>query len=401
MTIPRHNVGVFVLGTPTSPRALKKHAELWDSYASGAMAHHGEDREAYLSHFVFGVEMRTYYASNRNSVAGYFGPCWARWLVLDIDRVDLETALADTRRLVGFLMRRYPGLGEPPAFFSGSKGAHILVDLAHNPPPAVGFHESCKALALALAANAGVAIDPSIYDLAHIIRLPNSRHPKTGLFKRFVGVDELLQLSADRIRELARHPAEFVSPSTPRPDPQLAIDWAEAEAATRRKTEARAAIRRDAGPDARAPRWFLDLLRFGVEEGQRHHTVFRAAAWLTEQSASPSLVRALLTEPACDLGLTPGDTARQIDCGIRHAQKQRGPAPDPATDPAPDPATDPAAFESWAIRHEADPLPPGARDFPPAASRPGLVAAIAERFGPVSDVVYSPPLTEADGGQAS
>ena len=72
----------------------------------------------------------------------------------------------------------------------------------------------------------------------------------------------------------------------------------------------------------RAPRYFLDLLRFGVDEGQRHQALFRSAAWLTEQGAPTSLCFALLTEPGRDVGLTPKDVERQIACGIEHARKQ-------------------------------------------------------------------------------
>ena len=87
---------------------------------------------------------------------------------------------------------------------------------------------------------------------------------------------------------------------------------------------------------------------------------------LAEQGAPLSLVAALLTEPGRDVGLSPKDVDRQIQCGIEHARRQRG----AAADPRPDPITDPDAFERWAIQHEADPLPPGALDFPYEANRP-------------------------------
>ena len=104
-----------------------------------------------------------------------------------------------------------------------------------------------------------------------------------------------------------------------------------------------------------------------MSEGERHHTLFRAAAYLAEQGAPPALVFALLTEPWEDTGLTPKDVARQIRCGIDHAVKQRAAAV--AADVCPDPAADPDGFEAWAIRHEADPPPPGT--FEPPADEPG------------------------------
>jgi hypothetical protein len=367
MTALAFNVGAFVLGAPTSPRALVRHADLLTAYADGALNY---EHEAYVSHFVFGPDMQSHYASNRHSVAGFAGPCWARWLVLDIDRDDLAEALADARRLVAFIHARYPEAeGAVPIYFSGGKGFHVLIELAHKPPPAVCFHRTARTFAEALASSAGVRIDTSIFDIAHIIRLPNTRHPRTGLFKRRIDAEALFALDLDGIRRHAAHAAGDGLPAVRTPSAQLADDWRDAERATSRTVEARATARRTLGtvPDLRAPRYFLDLLRFGVDEGQRHQTLFRSAAWLTEQGAPPSLVGALLTEPGRDVGLSPKDIERQIACGIEHARKQLG----ALADPPPDPNTHPDAFERWAIRHESDPLPPGALDFPFGALAPG------------------------------
>ena len=322
MTTPCHNVGAFVSGAPTSPRALVRHADLLTAYADGAVE---DEREAYLSHFAFGPELRAHYRANRNSVAGFAGPCGCRWLVLDIDRADLVDALADARRLVTFLHDRYPECeGDVPVYFSGGKGFHVLVELAHQPPPAVGFPRTARTFAEAVAARAGVKIDTSVYDIAHIIRLPNTRHPRTGLFKRRIDADALFMRDVPGILETAKHPAGDGIPAVRLPAAQLATDWHDAERETARKGDARAAARRDSGTgDTRAPRYLVDFIRFGVEEGDRHHTLFRSAAWLTEQGAPPALVAALLTEPGRDVGLMPKDVDRQIACGIEHAGRQR------------------------------------------------------------------------------
>ena len=324
MTPPPFNVGAFVLGAPTSPRALVRHADLLAAYADAALE---DEREAYLSHFAFGPEMPAHYAANRRSVAGFMGPCGCRWLVLDIDRDEqLADALADARRLVTVLYRRYPEtIGDVPVYFSGGKGFHVLVELAHNPPPVVGFHRVARTFAEQLAARAEVTIDTSVYDIAHIIRLPNTRHPKTGLHKRRIESEALFQTSLQGILEAAKHPAGDGLPTLNQPPANLADDWRAAEIETARATAARNASR-DASalaPDARAPRFLVDFLRFGTDEGERHQTLFRCAAWLTEQGAPPSLCSALLTEPGCDVGLTPRDVERQILCGIEHARRQR------------------------------------------------------------------------------
>jgi len=355
------SVGAVVLGAKESPRALVPHHELLTSYADGTMAERGAEGEAYLSHYAFGDELRRHHAANRNSVAGFTGPCGCRWLILDIDRTDPAAALADTRKLVAFLHRRYPEAeGAVPLWFSGRKGYHVAVELAHEPPPAVGFPLVARAFAEQLARSAGVVIDTSIYNISHIIRLPNTRHPGTGLFKRLIDADALFRLGVDGIRRHAAHPAGDGIPVVRTVPAELPADWHSAEQATVTAVAARVAIR---GPiahvaDDRAPRYFVEFLRFGVDEGERHCTLFRCAAWLTEQGAPPTLAFALLSEPGEDIGLTPKDVARQIRCGIDHAVKQRA-----VTNPRPDPA-DPKEFGAWAIRQEGDPLPPGNLAFP-------------------------------------
>jgi hypothetical protein len=268
MTAPTYNVGAFVWGVPTSPRVLVQHGDLLTAYADAIL---DDDREAHLSHFVIGPEMQTHYAGNRLSVAGFSGPCWARWVVLAIDRADLADALADARQLVTFLHQRYPEAeGDVPIYFSGGKGFHVLVELAHQPPPAVGFHRTARTLAEALASRAGVRIDPSIYNIAPIIRLPNTSHPRTGLFTRRIDAEALFALELDGLRRHVTHAVGDSIPAVRTPAAQLAADWREAEAATLRQHDARAAARCDCGPtDARAPRYLLDLLRFGVDTGNR------------------------------------------------------------------------------------------------------------------------------------
>jgi len=322
VTATPFNVGAFVRGAPTSPRALVRHADLLNAYAAGGI---DDEREGYLSHFVFGPEMQTHFGANGDSVAGFAGPCSCRWLVLDIDRPDLVQALDDARRLVGFIGERYRELDDAvPAYFSGGKGFHVVVELAHGPPPAVGFHRVARTFAETLAGRAGVKIDAAIYDVNHIVRLPNTRHGRTGLFKRRIDAEALFMVEMAGILKMAEREDFTGLTSVGRVVPTLADDWSEAERATARHGDARAAARLDVVADVRAPRYFLDLLRFGIDEGERHQTLFRCAAWLTEQGAPPSLAVALLTEPGRDVGLTPRDVDRQIQCGIEHARKQRG-----------------------------------------------------------------------------
>lgn len=359
MTAPSFNVGAFVLGAPTSARDLIRHADLLNAYADGAIEN---EREAYLSHFVFGPEMRGHYAANRNSVAGFAGPCRCRWLVLDIDRADLMTALADARQLVRAIHERYPETeGRVPVYFSGGKGFHVLVELAHEPPPAVGFQHVAKTFAESLAGRARLKIDPSIYDVSHIIRLPNTKHPRTGLFKRRIDSEALFVRDVPGILEDAKNPAGDGIPAARSCPANLADDWHEAERLATGAAAARATLRRDFAADPRAPRYVMDFLRFDVPEGERATTLFRCAAWMAEQGAPPSLCFAMLTEPGQDAGLSPKDVERQVQCGIEHARRQRGATAEPPAEDRGD------AWEHPHDRRGADPhaLPFGGNDAGP------------------------------------
>jgi len=372
-----YDVGVLVAGPVSAPRHLVEHRRTLEAFADGDVEFHDE---AYLSHYQFGPEMETYYKRNGGSVAGFMGACCCRWLVLDIDRADLTAALADARTLGYYIADRY-SLDELPIYFSGSRGFHILVELTHRPAPSVEFPTVARSFAQFLADGAGVAIDESVYDRARIVRLPNTKHPKTGLFKRRIDLDILPFFSPEALREHCTEPAGDGLPRWGGNTDKLADDWGRIEQQVLARERVRAERRAEFVPDTRAPRYFLEFLRFGVEPGERATTLFKCSAWLTEQNAPPSLTHALLTEPALDSGLTPSETARQIRCGIEHAQRQRGavnvaeaptqapaqaPAQTPAVaepDPMPDPDADYEAYERWCIQYEADPWPPPTFDF--------------------------------------
>ena len=123
----------------------------------------------------------------RGTPKGFAGACWSPWRWLDLDRPGQPAAaLADARRLAGFVLARYPKLDDDDLllFFSGGKGNHVGVPLTYNPDPGPAFHLTARWLAEGLAAGAGVRIDPTLYDRVRLFRAPNSRHPKTGLRKQ-------------------------------------------------------------------------------------------------------------------------------------------------------------------------------------------------------------------------
>lgn len=318
-------LGFRVLGSATSRRRLIDFDAAFVAYAE-CHPQAEVDREAYLSAYVFTHDFRRH-LTETGSTRGYDGPCAAPWVWFDLDAADLDAALHDARRLAAGLLDRYRTLDDDALllFFSGSKGAHIGLPVAWDAAPSTTFHRAARRFAEALAAATGARIDTGVYDKVRLFRAPNSRHPKTGLHKRRLALDELLHLDAARVRQLATAPSPFALPVVTEADPQAAADWQAAVQAVEREAEARA-DRRTAVVNGtpRLNRQTLDFLRDGADHGDRHRLLFSAAANLAEFGCPVALAHALLTEAALDAGLPPAEVRRQIDCGLHHAAGTEG-----------------------------------------------------------------------------
>jgi hypothetical protein len=324
MTATPH--GFWIAGGPHQARVLVCARAAVNGFAacSGVDA----NSEHFLSAFTYGAAFREHLEKTGSS-RGFDGVCGADWIWWDVDREhDLQAALADTRALCLHLVDSF-GVSQDDllVFFSGSKGFHAGAPTAlWNPAPSVGFNAVARRFAESVAQSVpgGAVVIDAIYDRVRAFRAPNSRHPKTGLHKRRLTVDELLGLNLDRIRMMAAAPSPFEMPSPTGRSQRLAAAWGAAEAAVAAEGEAMktraAAIVASGGPDS-LNRVTLELLRAGMPKGDRHRLLFSAAANLAEFGCPPRLAHALLTEAGLDMGLAPSDVRRQIDCGIEHVRK--------------------------------------------------------------------------------
>ena len=311
-------LGFRIVGPCTEERRLVDWPAAFAGYAIlDARADVG--REAYLSAFTFGEDFRRHLAGT-GSTKGFDGDCGAEFLWFDIDRMNLEAARRDAVALCLFLSARYAidddGL---LVFFSGSKGFHVGLPTTLWQPVASGlFHVTARRLAEALAAECGVVIDTGVYDKVRAFRAPNSRHGKTGLHKRALTLRELTLLSVERIQGLAREPLAFDVPTVSTRCELAANDWRDAATRVARETEATRERRAVANGSASLNRATLDFIRDGAGSGDRHRLLFSAAANLAEFGCPVELAHELLTEAALDSGLSPSETRRQIDCGLKH-----------------------------------------------------------------------------------
>ena len=319
--------GFRILGPCSGERRLIEFAKAFAAYAECNQRAEVQ-RESYLSAFTFGEEFRKHLTCT-GSTRGYDGPCWTPWVWWDIDAAeDLEGAQEGTTRLCGALSERY---GIQPdcllIFFSGSKGFHVgLPTSLWEPEPSETFNRTARRFCENTAESALFGIDAGIYDKVRAFRAPNSRHPKTGLHKRRLSLQQLQHMETAAIADLATEPVPFEIPDPTQRSETAAADWRAAAEQAHRETEVAAQLRAARHGTPTLNRLTLEFIRHGAalggaaddcESGNgRHRRLFSAAANLAEFRCPPALAHALLTEAGLDSGLPPSEVRRQIKCGL-------------------------------------------------------------------------------------
>ena len=285
----------------------------------------GVSTESYLSAFQFADDFAEHLART-GSPAGFTGSTWAPFVWCDVDRDEaaggVARALDDTRRLVDTLDEHFGVRRDVLVpFVSGGKGMHLGIPTAlWSPTASPDFHAVARQFVETVATAAGVAVDAGVFDRVRAFRAPNSRHPKTGLHKRFVPVEILDTVTVDGVLEMARMPEPFDVPSTDGVDStdMLVAVWDAAGRAVAEKAAAVEQRRLEVASGDRAVtlnKLTRAFLAGDVEVGDRHRLLYSAAANLSELGCPLSAVHALLAEPALDLGLPPKDVARAIENG--------------------------------------------------------------------------------------
>lgn len=178
--------------------------------------------ECYATIFFFSDDILLYMSEHRvagqPSLAGYDGRVWAAFLPFDIDGepgiVGLEAARLVARATYALLERWW---NVPPealhAYFSGAKGFHLLLDtrVFGRVAPSTDLHRVFARVRLLVRRRLGARANLARFDLAigdkvRLLRLPNTQHRASGLFKVRLSREELFGCTAEHIRALAQTP---------------------------------------------------------------------------------------------------------------------------------------------------------------------------------------------------
>ena len=152
-------------------------------------------------------------------------------LFFDLDyKEDPQVAKVEAVKIVDFFMKELDVReSDIWVYFSGSKGFHIIITgQAIGVEPRNDLHKVFNHIANYLKYRLGdkvfepgpdgdrekidplKSIDPAVYTSARMLRLPNSVHQNTRLYKVELTLDELRMYSLDQIKELAKGPRKGV-----------------------------------------------------------------------------------------------------------------------------------------------------------------------------------------------
>ena len=173
-------------GTLIKPEDLSKHIST--------------DKDYYTSLYYYNDEQYKMF-QEKHSVQG-IKDVLSNKLVLDFDSVtDLEQARMDAIEAVSRLQNLGADPNDVEIYFSGKKGftVHTTLDKMLSP-------DKLANLAINILGKDLVTLDKTIYNASRIIRVPNTRHQETGLFKTQLKAGQLVNLSIDAIKQMAKTP---------------------------------------------------------------------------------------------------------------------------------------------------------------------------------------------------
>ena len=301
--------------------------------------YHGSD--CYCTYYLFDDALPEYMARDGGSVAGYDGPCYAHYLPFDIDSPDLDEAQATARDIADYAIDRM-GVSEEglAIYFSGSKGFHLAVASAAfgGVDPGVDLPNVFRYLREGIVEDSKPSrpetVDFAISDRLRLLRLPNTRHSKSGLYKVPLSLRELEESEPDELRHLASKPRQPVLTDETGLLPRFPVEATpEAEELLARCVERAERMEHSALPD---PGRFLDsgnvshalcdaemeLYREGVSEGCRASVGLRLASRFRAAGYSEDVAEKMVSAFAsrCE----PALPAQEVRAVVRSAYRANG-----------------------------------------------------------------------------
>jgi len=247
----------------------------------------------YMSVYDF-TEDYVEYAKEKKSVAGYHGTVSISKLFFDIDLGTGTTSMClnKARNLVDELINGWdlePQYIQP--WFSG-KGFHIIT------PDFFGFGigDDVPDKVKNTLTHYFKDIDPVVYDTIRLLRMGNSKHEKSGLFKIPLTITELMSFTYAEIQELA---------SEKRHDPKFIVNWSGftpdnedkiIEKPTYETPKHTASFEKTSVDSTCYMTCCQKMYNQGPVKGERHTTLLRLGSWLKRTGMTEHVAVKILLE---------------------------------------------------------------------------------------------------------
>lgn len=158
-----------------------------------------QTKDYYTSVFEYSEEHKKRF-EERNSVAG-IRDVTTNSLIFDFDHSENpQRALEDSVTIIERLNARGITDRSIEAYFSGSKGFHVVVNTQQRLKPLEAKNVARKL------ADGLETFDSVVYNSNRILRVVNTKHPKTGLYKIQLEPNALKKLTLDEIKSEASSP---------------------------------------------------------------------------------------------------------------------------------------------------------------------------------------------------
>lgn len=155
------------------------------------------EKDWYASTYYYGDDAVEYLQKNNGKIKGFKNVKTDK-IWFDLDSTDLDKAKADAKEVVNRLKAHNIKESSIDIYFSGSKGFTVEANINKMLNRTQVEHLACEVFGKDLE-----TFDSTMYDENQIFRVPNTKHPKTGLYKVQLTINQL-NLSIEKIKEYAK-----------------------------------------------------------------------------------------------------------------------------------------------------------------------------------------------------
>lgn len=209
------------------------------------------------------------------------------WFDFD-DKDNPELARKDAVEVYNRLIAAGVKENNIEVYFSGNKGFNVIVTLNRTLSP-----EQVHSLAINKYGKGLQTLDNTMYDSVQILRVPYTKHPKSGLYKIPLSKDQLFNKSLDDIKALAK--SLDTAPDAPDTEiANLSEKFYEVERSDSKVEQPISRINEPLDFSKKPPQWKnckWSILQGNFKIGERHHALMVLAATLRGMGYDETIAR--------------------------------------------------------------------------------------------------------------